>query len=80
MYTFKIEVVLKRKIQNGYALAGHYTGDLPEIGAILVDEEGKKYKFTNFAVNCFGYILVVPINENDIPKEGTTLSLEENTK
>lgn len=80
MYSFKVEVVLKRKIQNGYALAGHYTGDLPEIGATLIDDEGKKYRFANFAVNCFGYILVVPINENDIPKEGTTLFLEEEIK
>lgn len=80
MYSFKIEMVVRTKYPNGYIVSGDYVGDVPKKGAMLITKDGEKYIFIATEVRRFNIIMIDPVNENDVPKEGTTLFLEENTK
>lgn len=80
MYSFKIEMVVRTKYQNGYIVSGKYVGNIPKKGTLLITEDGKKYVFVTTEFKRFNIIMISPINENDIPKEGMTLFLDDGKK
>lgn len=76
MYIFKIKMMMQTKTPDGYIVSGEYDGEIPEKGAILTTEDGKKYVFIATEVRRFNMIMINPIDEKDVPKIDMTLFLE----